>query len=82
MADKLHNARSILRDYRKEGDLVWGRFKGGREGTLWYYRSLVNIFRASGQAGEGDYLTAELARVVEEIERLVSSGNPSISDKK
>ncbi len=40
-ADKLHNARSILVDLRTEGEAVWRRFKGGKEGTLWYYRALV-----------------------------------------
>ena len=67
LADKLHNARSILRDLRREGDLVWGRFKGGKEGTLWYYHSLVKIFRD----GASDYMSEELARVVEEIDCLL-----------
>ena len=35
-SDKLHNARAILADLRKEGDAVWSRFKGGKEGTLAY----------------------------------------------
>ena len=47
-ADKLHNARSILNDYRVLGEAVWERFKGGKEGTLWYYRSLVEAFRQTG----------------------------------
>jgi GTP pyrophosphokinase len=47
---------------------VWGRFKGGKEGTLWYYRSLVGAFRAHGPSP----LVEELARTVEEIERLAS----------
>jgi len=33
-ADKLHNARSILRDLRGEGDAVWRRFTGSKEETL------------------------------------------------
>lgn len=44
LADKVHNAEAILRDYRLLGDDLWGRFKGGREGTLWNYRSLSTIF--------------------------------------
>ena len=36
-ADKLHNVRAILRDYRAGGEAVWARFNGGRDGTLWYY---------------------------------------------
>jgi GTP pyrophosphokinase len=67
-ADKLHNARSILKDYRALGEAVWERFTGGREGTLWYYRSLVEIFRATGPSA----LAEELERVVSEIEGLAA----------
>src|SRR5713101_6021008 len=35
-SDKLHSARAILADYRQEGDKLWSRFNGGKEGTLWY----------------------------------------------
>ncbi len=43
-ADKLHNARSILRDWQQLGDAVWERFSGGKQGSLWYYRRLAEIF--------------------------------------
>ncbi len=65
-SDKLHNARSILRDLRDVGDDVWGRFSGGRDGTLWYYRSLVEVFIAGDRNGVVD----ELERVVIEMHRL------------
>jgi GTP pyrophosphokinase len=64
-ADKLHNARSILKDYREIGDAVWGRFHGGREGTLWYYGALIEAFRSAD--AEHSALIDELARVVDEI---------------
>jgi (p)ppGpp synthase/HD superfamily hydrolase len=48
LADKLHNARSILSDLRGSGDGLWTRFNGGKEGTLWYYRALLEVFRESG----------------------------------
>jgi (p)ppGpp synthase/HD superfamily hydrolase len=67
-SDKLHNARSILRDFRQHGDNVWARFKGGKEGTLWYYRSLIAAFR---QAGNSE-LVEELDRVVTELEQLAA----------
>lgn len=67
LADKLHNARAILADYRLIGDALWTRFTGGREGTLWYYRSLADVF----QAAYPHPLADELARVVAEIEQLV-----------
>jgi (p)ppGpp synthase/HD superfamily hydrolase len=65
-ADKLHNARSILTDYRALGDALWSRFNGGKEGTLWYYRALVETL----QAADPTPLVEELDRVVSEIERL------------
>lgn len=65
-SDKLHNARSILRDFRIHGDSVWSRFNAGSDGTLWYYRSLVTAFRG---AGDND-LIEELDRIVTEIEQL------------
>jgi hypothetical protein len=47
LSDKVHNARSILRDLRKPevGTTVWERFKGKKEGTLWQYRQLSNAFQ-------------------------------------
>lgn len=65
-SDKLHNARAILADLRELGGALWSRFSGGREGTLWYYRSLVEAFRPRAHPR----LVAELDRVVREMERL------------
>ena len=66
MADKLHNARSILADYHRGDTDIWSRFKGGKEGTLWYYRSLVEIDRQAG----GSYLSEECDRVVKQLEQI------------
>jgi (p)ppGpp synthase/HD superfamily hydrolase len=65
-ADKLHNARSVLADLRSVGDEIWQRFNGGKDGTLWYYRALVEAF---GTAGSNP-VVEELDRVVGELERL------------
>jgi (p)ppGpp synthase/HD superfamily hydrolase len=65
-ADKLHNARAVLADYRVVGESLWLRFHGGKEGTLWYYRSVADALRDSGRTP----LIDELRRVVTEIERL------------
>lgn len=67
-ADKLHNVRSILKDYRMLGDFLWDRFKGGKEGTLWYYSALVEAFYKA----ESTPIVAELNRLVRELEDLVS----------
>jgi (p)ppGpp synthase/HD superfamily hydrolase len=68
-ADKLHNARAILADFRRHGDAIWPRFSGAREGTLWYYRTLITAYR---EAGGGGVLVDELDRTVSELERLVA----------
>lgn len=65
-ADKLHNARSILADLRSLGDDLWDRFTGGKEGTLWYYRALVEAYKGAGT----NAVVEELDRVVREIEVL------------
>ena len=41
VADKLHNARCIVADYREIGEGLWRRFNTGKEGTLWYYQELT-----------------------------------------
>jgi GTP pyrophosphokinase len=69
-ADKLHNVRTILCDYREVGEPVWERFQGKREGTLWYYRALVREFRR----GRRTRLVKELERAVTELEREVVRG--------
>jgi (p)ppGpp synthase/HD superfamily hydrolase len=68
LADKLHNARSVLKDYRAQGETLWQRFTGGREGTLWYYRAVVEAVRDQEPAD----LVEELERVVGDIERLAA----------
>jgi (p)ppGpp synthase/HD superfamily hydrolase len=65
LADKLHNARSILRDHRADPDGIWDRFSVEKKETLWYYRSLVNAYREAGTTG---YLIEELDRVVGKLE--------------
>jgi (p)ppGpp synthase/HD superfamily hydrolase len=69
-ADKLHNARALLRDYKEIGNELWERFKGGKHGTLWYYREIVESLRDGGPTA----LVEELDRVVSELERLAAAG--------
>ena len=68
LSDKLHNARSILMDYRAVGPDLWERFKAGRDGQLWYYRELVSIFR---RQSERQVLVAELERVIATLEQEI-----------
>lgn len=63
LADKLHNARSLLAEWRQKGDDIWANFSKGKEGTLWFYRTLVQIYRETGS----DFMTEELDQVVWEL---------------
>jgi HD domain len=74
--DKLHNARAILADYREHGESLWERFSGGRDGTLWYYRELIDAFSANGRSR----LVDELDRVVTELEVLARTLGRRTSD--
>jgi (p)ppGpp synthase/HD superfamily hydrolase len=65
--DKLHNARAILTDYRTHGPALWAIFKTGKEGTLWYYRSLADEYLRAGPVSVGSMVDG----VVSELEREV-----------
>jgi (p)ppGpp synthase/HD superfamily hydrolase len=66
-ADKLHNARAIVADLRVMGDALFSRFNGGRDGTLWYYDSLAEVFERRGPK----QLAMELRRTVDTMKSLV-----------
>jgi (p)ppGpp synthase/HD superfamily hydrolase len=69
-ADKLHNLRAIVMDYRTEGDKLWSRFNGGKEGTLWYYATLLEAFSGGRRLAP---LLAELDRTLTTLEALASN---------
>lgn len=70
LADKLDNARAILRDHRSNGPAVWQRFSENdpRE-HLWYYRSLLAVY----QKHQDGWLVGELKRVLDELEARVDA---------
>jgi len=69
LADKVHNARAILRDLRKDdvGEKIWSRFNQPRDKTLWYYRSLADKFR--------ERLPGQLADELHEIVEMLDQSN-------
>jgi (p)ppGpp synthase/HD superfamily hydrolase len=69
LADKVHNSRSIVRDYRVEGDALWQRFtqKTARN-QLWYYGALLAFFERRRPGP----LTEDLRRAVDELESLLA----------
>jgi (p)ppGpp synthase/HD superfamily hydrolase len=72
-ADKLHNVRSILTDYRDVGESIWARFNGGRDGTLWYYRVLLDEFLRR----KPNRITRELELAVNDLELAAKGNKPS-----
>ena len=69
-ADKLYNARAILRDVRQYGDSAFGSFSAPKAKVLWYYRSLVREYRAAGVTHQLKPLLDDYDRVVTELEHL------------
>jgi (p)ppGpp synthase/HD superfamily hydrolase len=68
LADKLDNARAILRDLRRYGPTVWQRFNtDDPHEHLWYYRSLLDVYRRRTDG----WLVDELERVLRVLEEEV-----------
>lgn len=57
-------------DYRQEGERLWSRFNGGKQGALWYCRALVNAF--SGKRIQP--LVQEIDRTLTKLELLLNNG--------
>jgi len=76
LADKLHNARAILLDFRTLGEPFWDRFRHGSGPAIrWYYRELLAAFTArAGDLGPAAApALGEFTRTVEAIERLAQA---------
>jgi (p)ppGpp synthase/HD superfamily hydrolase len=68
LADKIHNARSILRDLHLSGESTWDKFKGKKSGTLWYFQALAKIF----EDAPFPVLQKEFRNLVDEISTLAN----------
>jgi (p)ppGpp synthase/HD superfamily hydrolase len=66
-ADKLHNARAALSDYRELGEKLWPRFNAPKKEQLWYYGALVEVLETTAAP---ERLVKELRRIVEELKGL------------
>lgn len=69
-ADKLHNVRTIARDYREHGEEVWQRFQGKRDGTLWYYETVADVLIRRYRSP----LTRDLQDAVDQLLELAGQG--------
>jgi (p)ppGpp synthase/HD superfamily hydrolase len=65
LADKLHNARSLLIDRLRYKEEIWNHFKGGKEGTIWFFRSIIEVERQRGY----NPMTEEIDRLIQELEK-------------
>jgi (p)ppGpp synthase/HD superfamily hydrolase len=75
-ADKLHNLRDLLSSYRVQGDDLWTHFKGGRDGTLWYYHAVVDALVATAKPEEN-----QLRAITEEIDRTLAALQQEIAER-
>jgi len=64
IADKIDNARAIIADHQRLGDKVWERFNAGKDDQIWYYKSCVDAFDATGCSGP---MLEELRRLVNQL---------------
>lgn len=69
VADKLYNARSIVKDYRVIGPEVWRRFNRGRDLQIWYFETILEVFKSAGKSRIVD----EFERVVVELKRITAN---------
>src|SRR5215204_2408511 len=75
-ADKLHNVRDVLRNFRIHGDDLWLQFKGGRDGTIWYYRAVVGALSEAATPEE-----QQLNALIEEISDTLSLLEEALADR-
>lgn len=71
-ADKVHNARTVLDDYRADGDALWARFSAGKAQQRWYYGALVEMLQGARDRAPAK-LVEELSRTVGGLETLIAS---------
>lgn len=64
-ADKLHNLRTMVSDYRETGEALWERFTKGRDGVLWYHGEVL----AALEEGWDHPILRELRSVYERLQR-------------
>jgi (p)ppGpp synthase/HD superfamily hydrolase len=73
VADKLDNARSMLRDYHQHGPKLWERFnRKNPQDHLKYFGGLLDAYR---KRGLDSWMVGEFGRVVDELKRQVEGGD-------
>jgi (p)ppGpp synthase/HD superfamily hydrolase len=75
-ADKLHNVNDVLRNYRILGDDLWRHFKGGRDGTIWYYGAVVDALNQAATSDE-----KQLNALIQEISDSLSMLKQAVAEQ-
>jgi len=75
-ADKLHNVRDVLRNFRIHGDDLWLHFKGGRDGTIWYYGAVVDALNQAATSDE-----KQLNALIQEISDSLSMLKQAVAER-
>lgn len=66
-ADKIHNMRSALDEYRIHGDGVWEKFKRNAENLVWFYTEAARVISAHLKHP----LVDEMNRLLHELQMTV-----------
>lgn len=66
LADKTHNAEAIVSDKREIGDAIFQRFTGRRDGTIWYYKALADVFAQKKPGVLADRLAKAVTEMADE----------------
>jgi len=76
--DKLHNLSATRLDFEAVGEPVWERFKTGCPGQLWYYRSLLGVYRSSPDPRVGE-VAQRLGRELQLLEDALQQAGHDLS---
>jgi GTP pyrophosphokinase len=76
-ADKLANARAVMKDYRVVREDVWKRFNAPKPEQLWYYRTVTKALADRAGNGRARELIEELKRAVAQLETLCGGASNS-----
>jgi len=77
ISDKIDNLGQLLAAYERWGDTIWQKFRGGKEGTLWYHREILKVLGDSPSRPALEPALAEYRKLVERLELLASPGTDS-----
>lgn len=64
-ADKIHNIATLVLQLDEQGDVVWERFRGSAEESVWFYAAVADVL--TQRLGEPHALILELNKQLEDL---------------